>query len=75
MIDSKSFKYKRKIYKIGDLFVFGDLKNKLHKIPIKSIKSSYDYGRGIIARMIYGKFPGGSLQFYLTENLPKKKNS
>lgn len=73
MIKSKSFKYKNKVYKIGDIFVFGDIKNKLHKLPIKSIKSRYDYGRGIIVRMVYGKFPGGSLQSYIEERLPKKK--
>lgn len=73
-VNSKSFKYKGKIYKIGDLFVFGDIKNKLHRIPIKSIKSNYDYGRGIIRRIVYGKFPGGSLQCYISEKLPKKSN-
>lgn len=73
MINSKSFEFKGKTYKIGDLFMFGDSKNKLHKLPIKSIKSNYDYGRGMKQIMVYGKFPGKSLQCYVETNLPNKK--
>lgn len=71
-IKSKSFLFNKKLYKIGDLFCFPSYKGGKVVLPIKTIKTSYEYGLGIIRRIIIAKLIH-QLKHQIVLDLPLKK--